>query len=51
MRIVESLYDATVHQRFFLSLMAAQDISDNLTLDAKITAIAESLGVKFKNKR
>ena len=42
--------DCTLLQQTFFNLMSSYDINYRETLDVKVTAIAEALGVKFKKK-
>lgn len=48
-RIVSSINDATLHQTYFLNLMAVEDINYENTIDLKLEGIAKGLGVSFEN--
>ena len=48
-RIVSCLKDATLHQRYFLMLMSAEDINYQNSIDLKLTGIAKGVGIEFKN--
>ena len=41
--------DATLHQKYFLSLMAAEDINYKDTISLKLSGIAKGVGIEFKN--
>lgn len=48
-RIVNRICDATVYQRYFLGLMAAEDINYRNSIETRLTGIAKGVGVEFSN--
>lgn len=41
--------DATLHQQYFLSLMAVEDINYENSIENKLVGIAKGLGVSFES--
>ena len=41
--------DATLHQKYFLSLMAVEDINYTNSIEHKLIGIAKGLGVNFES--
>ena len=48
-RLVDKISDATVYQRYFLGLMAAEDINYRNSIETRLTGIAKGVGVEFSN--
>lgn len=48
---MDNYNDATLLQQSFFNIMSAKQYSFQQGVDAKLKAIAESLGVKFKKKK
>ena len=48
-KIVGNMDDATLHQKYFLSLMAAEDINYRNNIEHKLIGIAKGVGVSFES--
>ena len=48
LRIVDRLTDATEYQKYFLWLMAAQQVEYQMKIDNRLVGIAKGVGVEFK---
>lgn len=48
-RLVDKLYDATMHQKYFLFLMSAEDINYQNSIENKLIGIAKGVGIEFKD--
>ena len=48
-RLVSRLRDATLHQKVFLSFMAAEDINHENSIENKLVGIAKGVGIEFKS--
>ena len=48
MRIVSSMYDATLFQQTYLSYMAAEDVNHDHKIESYLRILCEAMGVKFK---
>ena len=46
--IVDSLQNCTLRQKYFLSLMAVEDINFRNGLEQKLIGIAKGVGIEFK---
>lgn len=46
-KIVNTLHEATLAQKYFLMMMAADDINYQNSIDLKLTGIGKGVGVEF----
>lgn len=47
-KLRDNQYDLTEHQKYFLSLMAVEDIKEDVNFRTKFDALCKSQGIKFK---
>ena len=48
LRLANNQLDLTEHQKYFLNLMAVEDIKEELNFKVKFDALCKSQGIKFK---
>lgn len=48
-RLVNCMDDATLHQKYFLSLMAAEDLNFMNSIENKLIGIAKGVGITFES--
>ena len=46
--LAENFFDLTLHQQYFLQLMVAEDIQNEITFNAKFDALCKANGVKIE---
>lgn len=49
--LVKFMRDCTLFQKYWLMIMASQDITYKDTIDVKLTGIAKGVGIEFKKRK